>query len=181
MLDVKLSSQAMSARDGRASGDRLDRLVSQWHAERPDLDVGVMAEVARALHVARLLGERLAAQAAEHGIQVGEGDVLFTLRRAGAPYRLSPTGLADSTLVTTGTMTNRLDRLEARGLVRRIPNPDDRRGVVVELSAEGRRLTDRLVTEHVANEHELLAILSERERDELTRILRKWLAGLEDA
>lgn len=164
-----------------AREDRLDALVGQWHAERPDLDVGVMAEVARVLRVARLFGERLAAKAADHGLGVGEGDVLFTLRRAGSPYRLSPSELAESTLVTSGTMTSRLDRLESRGLVRRIPNPDDRRGLMVELTADGRRLVDRVVPEHVASEQEMLSALSRREREELTRLMRKLLAGLEGA
>jgi DNA-binding MarR family transcriptional regulator len=162
-----------------AAEDQLDALVAQWHEELPGVEVGVMAEVARMLHVARLLGERLSANAAEHGLQLGEGDVLFTLRRAGAPYRLSPTELAGSTLVTTGTMTNRLDKLESRGLVRRLPNPDDRRGLAVELTAEGKRLVDRVVPEHVANEREMLSVLSEREREQLSRLMRKLLAGLE--
>ncbi len=158
--------------------DRLDALVDQWRAVRPDLEVDVMAEVARVLHVARLMSERLAALAAEHDLQTGEGDVLFTLFRAGPPHRLSPTELADSTLVTTGTMTNRLDKLEARGLVRRIPNHDDRRSLAVELTAAGRRMVDRLVGEHVANEQQMLSGLSEREREQLTRLTRKLLAHL---
>jgi DNA-binding MarR family transcriptional regulator len=163
----------------RPEPDRLDALVAQWHAERPDLDVGVMAEVARIMHVARLLGERLAGKAAEHGLQLGEADVLLTLRRAGAPHRLSPTQLAESTLVTTGTMTNRLDRLESRDLVRRMPNPDDRRGLVVELTPGGQRLVDRALADHVASEEEMLSVLSTREREELTPLMRKLLAGLE--
>ena len=179
MLDVKLLSALMATDPGPdVAEDRIDALVSQWRAQRPDLDVGVMAEVARILHVARLLGARLAAKAGEHGLQVGEGDVLFTLYRAGPPHRLTPTELADSTLVATGTMTNRLDKLEARRLVRRIPNPDDRRSLTVELTAEGKRLADGLVTEHVANEQRMLSALSEREREQLTRILRKLLAHL---
>jgi DNA-binding MarR family transcriptional regulator len=164
-----------------ADPDRLDELVAQWNAVRPDLDVGVMAEVARLLHVARLIGESLAAMAADHGLQVGEGDVLFTLYRAGPPHRLSPTQLADSTLVTTGTMTNRLDKLEAGGLIRRIPNPDDRRGVAVELTERGRELVDRLVGEHVANEERMLSALSARERQQLTRLTRKLLTHLADS
>jgi DNA-binding MarR family transcriptional regulator len=161
-----------------ADSDRLDTLVAQWRSMRPDLDVGVMAEVARLLHVARVIGERLAAKAAEYDLQIGEGDVLFTLFRAGPPHRLSPTRLAESTLVATGTMTNRLDKLEARGLVRRIPNPDDRRSLAVELTAAGRRMVDRLVGEHVANEQQMLSGLSEREREQLTRLTRKLLAHL---
>jgi DNA-binding MarR family transcriptional regulator len=161
-----------------ADPDRVDALVAQWADVRPDLDVGVMAEVARLLHVGRLIGERLAAKAAEHGLQVGEGDVLFTLFRAGPPHRLSPTQLAESTLVATGTMTNRLDKLEARGLVRRIPNPDDRRSLAVELTGAGRRLVDKLVGEHVENEERMLSGLSSREREQLGRLTRKLLAHL---
>jgi DNA-binding MarR family transcriptional regulator len=158
--------------------DRLDDLVGQWNAVRPDLDAGVMAEIARVLQLARLMGDRLSAKAAEYGLQVGQGDVLFTLFRAGPPHRLSPTQLADSTLVTTGTMTNRLDKLEARGLVRRIPNPQDRRGLAVELTAAGHKLVDRLVDEHVANEEQMMSALSGREREQLDRLTRKLLAHL---
>jgi DNA-binding MarR family transcriptional regulator len=159
--------------------DRLDTLVAQWNAVRPDLEVGVMAEVARILLVARLIGGRLAAKAADFELQVGEADVLFTLFRAGPPHRLSPTRLADSTLVTTGTMTNRLDNLEQRDLVRRVPNPQDRRGLMVELTGEGRHLVDSLVGEHVAHEEQMLSALTGREREQLTRILRKLLEHLE--
>ena len=159
--------------------DRIDVLAGQWAAERPDLDVETMALVARLLHVARLAGRRIDALAAEHGVNRGEGDVMFTLRRAGPPYRLSPSRLADSLLVATGTMTNRLDRLEERGLVRRIPNPEDRRSLDVELTAEGRRVVDRVVTLHVQNEQEMLVPLSDRERDQLARLTRKLLAHLE--
>ena len=158
--------------------DRIDELVAQWRVVKPDLDAGVMAEVARIQHVARLMTERIAAMAAQHDIHIGEGDVLFTLFRAGPPHRLSPTELADSTLVTTGTMTSRLDKLERRGLVRRIPNPDDRRGVVIELTDEGRAQVDALVAEHVANEEQMLSALSDREREQLQRLARKLLHHL---
>jgi DNA-binding MarR family transcriptional regulator len=161
-----------------ADPDRIDTLVAQWGAVRPDLDSGVMAEVARLLHVARLISERLAAKAAEHGLQVGEADVLFTLFRAGPPHRLAPSLLAASTLVATGTMTSRLDKLERRGFVRRLPHPDDRRSLHVELTAEGGRLVDRLVGEHVENEREMLAGLNAREREQLSRLLRKLLSHL---
>ena len=162
-----------------AEPDRIDALAGQWAAERPDLDVETMALVARLLHVARLAGMRIDSFAAEHGLTRGEGDVLFTLRRAGPPYRLSPSRLAESLLVATGTMTNRLDRLEAHGLVRRIPNPDDRRSLDVELTTEGRARVDELVGVHVENERAMLAPLSERERDQLARVTRKLLAHLE--
>ena len=158
--------------------DRLDELVAQWSAERPDLDAGVMAEVARLLLAARLIGDRLAAYAGEHGLQIGEADVLLTLRRSGEPFRLSPTALAGSLLISTGAMTNRLDRLEARGLVRREPHPSDRRALEVALTQEGRRLVDEVLAGHVDNERQMLSALSDEEREQLTQILRKLLAHL---
>jgi DNA-binding MarR family transcriptional regulator len=158
--------------------DRIDELVAQWSRQRPDLDTAVMAEVGRLLVLARLIERRLDATAAEFGVHRSEGDVLFTLRRAGPPHRLSPTALSASLLVSTGTMTNRLDRLEARGLVRRRPNPDDRRGLAIELTEAGIALADRAVEVHVAREEELLAGLDARERAQLTRLTRKLLAHL---
>jgi DNA-binding MarR family transcriptional regulator len=131
------------------------------------------------LDEAGLVRERIAELARSAGLQVGEGDVLLTLRRAGEPYRLSPTALASSTLVATGTMTNRIDRLEGRGLVRRVPNPGDRRGLGVELTASGLALVEDMVGRHVANEQEMLAPLSARERDALVRATRKLLAHLD--
>jgi DNA-binding MarR family transcriptional regulator len=158
--------------------DRLDELAGQWAAERPDLDSGVMAEVARLLHVARLIGGRLAEYAGAHGLQLGEADVLLTLRRSGEPYRLSPTALSESMLISTGAMTNRLDKLEARGLVTREPHPSDRRSLEIRLTPKGRKLVDEVVGGHVENEREMLSVLSDREREQLTRITRKLLAHL---
>lgn len=105
--------------------------------------------------------------------------MLFTLFRAGPPHRLSPSKLAESTLVTSGTMTSRLDKLEQRGLVRRLPNPDDRRSLEVELTEAGHSLIDEGVADHVADEQHMLAPLSARERTELARMLRKLLAHLQ--
>jgi DNA-binding MarR family transcriptional regulator len=158
--------------------DRTEQIVEQWRAERPDLDLEVMADVARILRAAGMISARIDALAAEYGVDRGQGDVLFALRRSGTPYRLSPSRLSEQLLVTTGTMTNRLDRLEARGLIRRLPNPDDRRGLVVELSPEALRLVDEAVTRHVAAEAEMLAPLSTREREALRRIMRKLLDHL---
>lgn len=159
--------------------DRIDELVAEWTRERPDLDgVEAMAVVGRLLVVAELIGRRLDHFATRHGIDRGQGDVLFTLRRAGEPYRLSPSSLAGSLLVTSGTMTNRLDRLERKGLIERLPNPADRRGMDVQLTEEGFRLADGLVGEHVANELEMLEPLSVAERRQLVRITRKLLPHL---
>lgn len=158
--------------------DRIDELVAQWRAERPDIDAEVMATVGRYLAVAGLIDRRLSDFAGAHGLDRGQGDVLLTLRRAGKPYRLSPSVLTGSLLVTSGTMTNRLDRLEAQGLLERKPNPEDRRGMDVQLTTAGVKLTEKLIAEHVANEQKMLEPLSERERDQLVRITRKLLAHL---
>lgn len=159
--------------------DRIDELAAQWGRERPDLAPEVMALVARLLRVATLIGQRIDALAGRHGLSRADGDVLFTLRRAGEPYRLSPSLLSRSLLVASGTMTNRLDRLERRGLVTRVPNPDDRRGLDVQLTPEALDLVDAAVGEHVANEERMLEPLSGEEREQLAALTRKLLAHLE--
>ncbi|HEX5114294.1 MAG TPA: MarR family transcriptional regulator [Pseudonocardiaceae bacterium] len=159
--------------------DRIERIVGQWAAVRPDIDLDTMALVARVTRTAQLMNKKIDELSAAYGAHRSEGDVLFTLRRAGPPYRLSPSRLAESLLVTSGTMTNRLDRLESRGLVKRIPNPNDRRSLDVELTELGLRIADQAVTTHIANEQAMLAPLTKRDRDELTRITRKLIAHLE--
>jgi DNA-binding MarR family transcriptional regulator len=161
--------------------DRLDLLVEQWRDQRPDIRPDVMATVGRVLAVAAEIDRRIGAAAAEHGLDRGQGDVLFTLRRSGSPYRLSPSRLTESLLVTSGTMTNRLDRLEAAGLIERRPNPDDRRGMNVQLTRKGVGLVDRLIPEHVENEERMLEPLSGTERERLDRLMRKVLRHLQDA
>jgi DNA-binding MarR family transcriptional regulator len=160
--------------------DEVGRLVKQWAAERPDLDLRTMATVARLLNVAHRIQRQLAAFAAEYGLSIPEADVLFTLRRAGPPYRLAPSAIAEALLVPSGTMTNRLDRLERQGLIERLPHPTDRRSMEVQLTARGRELVDEAVTGHVANEQRMLAPLSEQERatlDRLTATLLEHLAA----
>lgn len=162
-----------------SESDRIGRLVGQWAAERPELDLETMDQVARLTRVAQLINGRIEEFAASFGVHRGEGDVLFTLRRAGPPFRLSPTKLAASALITSGTMTNRLDRLENRGLIKRLPNPNDRRSLDVELTAEGKRLVDEAIGAHVANEREMLSVLSNRDRADLARITRKLIDHLD--
>ena len=164
-----------------AERDRLDELAAQWKTERPDLDSSAMALVGRLLVVSELIGRGIDQMAAEHGLDRGQGDVLLTLRRSGDPYRLSPSQLVKSLLVTSGTMTNRLDQLEKRGLVVRVPNPDDRRGMNVQLTDEGFHLVESLIGEHVANEERMLAPLTRRERNELAALTRKLFAHLAPA
>ena len=157
--------------------DPVEELVGQWRGERPDLDLDAMATVARLLLVAAAIQRELAQRAAAYGVRVAEADVLFTLRRSGPPYRLLPSKLSDSLLVSSGTLTNRLDRLESKGLIERHPNPEDRRSVEVALTERGRELADQAVTEHVENEQRMLASLTAQERRTLDELTAKLLAG----
>jgi len=158
--------------------DEIQRLVEQWRPERPDLDLDAMATVARLMTLGRLLDGAMAELAAEHGLQPPEGDVLFTLRRSRAPYRLSPSAISESLLVSSGTLTSRLDRLERKGLVKRVPHPEDRRSVEVELAPRALKLVDEVVTVHVGNEARMLEVLSERERAALDRVASKLIARI---
>ena len=138
--------------------------------------MGVAGRIARA---AALLQEGIDEELGRHGLTGPEFDVLATLRRTGEPYRLTPTQLYRSMMVNSGTVTRRLDGLERRGLVRRLPADSDRRSIQVELTPAGKRLVDEAVSAHTANEDRLLATLSKQERRALERLLRKLLLSLE--
>ncbi|ESX22972.1 MULTISPECIES: MarR family transcriptional regulator [unclassified Mesorhizobium] len=154
--------------------DRAAKAVEQWKRERPDLEVSPMLVLGRLNEASSLIArERLAPLFARFGLQAGEFDVLATLRRSGQPYALTPTALYEATMVTSGAMTNRLDRLEKAGLILRGPHPNDRRGIVVQLTEKGLALIDEAVTAHVANEHEILAGLTGTERGALAQLLGK--------
>lgn len=159
--------------------DAVDVILGQWARERPDLDVAPMGVIGRISRLSRLFEEEIQAVFVDHGLHRGEFDVLATLRRAGAPHRLNAGELSATLMVSTGGMTSRLDRLEKAGLVAREPDPDDRRGTLVRLTEEGLRVVDAAVTEHVANEHRLLAGVTPAERDELARLLRRVLLSLD--
>jgi DNA-binding MarR family transcriptional regulator len=160
------------------SPDQIDTLVGQWSVQHPDLDVQTMARAARLLAVAREMERRIATQAADVGVDLAEGDILFTLRRAGPPFRLSPSALSAALLVSSGTLTNRLDRLERKGLIHRIPHATDRRSTEVELTPRAIKAVDQAVFRHVENERSMLSALSDREQTTLDRLLRKLLTGL---
>ncbi|MGX5840154.1 MarR family winged helix-turn-helix transcriptional regulator [Mesorhizobium sp. ArgA1] len=158
--------------------DRAAKAVEQWKRERPDLDVSPMLVLGRLNEASSLVArERLAPLFARFGLQAGEFDVLATLRRSGQPYALTPTALYEATMVTSGAMTNRLDRLEKAGLTLRGPHPNDRRGIVVQLTEKGLTLIDEALTAHVANEHEILAGLTGAERETLAQLLGKLIGG----
>lgn len=159
--------------------DWVGKVAAQWARERPDLGLLPMEVIGRLTGAAHLIGrDHLAPLFAEHGLQRGEFDVIATLRRAGKPYRLTPTALYESLMMSSGGMTARLDRLEKAGLVERRPNPDDRRGILVGLTKKGLALVERLVGLHVENERRLLACLTQAEQKELNRLLAKLIEGL---
>lgn len=167
--------------DGAASQrDYVDVILEQWARERPDLDAAPMGTIARVWRLARLSEAATEENFAEHGLSRGGFDVLAALRRAGAPYELSPTELYSSLLISSGAMTNRIDRLEEMGLVERIPHADDRRGIRVVLTERGRRVIDDAVRDHLENERRMLSVLSPEERRVLPALLRKLLLHLGD-
>ncbi|TSE05161.1 MarR family transcriptional regulator [Mesorhizobium intechi] len=159
--------------------DRAAKAIEQWKRERPDLDVSPMGVLGRLNEASSLIArDRLAPLFARFGLQAGEFDVLATLRRSGSPYALTPTDLYEATMVTSGAMTNRLDRLEKAGLILRGPHPNDRRGIVVQLTEKGLALIDEALTAHVANEHEILAELTPAERETLSHLLEKLIGSV---
>jgi DNA-binding MarR family transcriptional regulator len=155
--------------------DEIDRLVAEWKGVRPDLDVSPAQTLTRITRLALLQAVSFAPIFARYDVSWGEYLVIAALRRAGPPYRMTPTRLFSSLLLSSGAMTNRLDRLEAMELVRRLPDPSDRRGRLVELTTKGRRLVDKVVVDHLANEELLVAPLTRSERQRLAALLRKLL------
>lgn len=159
--------------------DHVDRILAQWNRERPDLDVEPMGLLGRISRLSTHLAREVEKTLAGHGLNSASFDVLATLRRSGPPYRLSPGDLVATTMVSSGTMTNRLDQLEKAGLIERSHNPDDRRGVIIALTAKGFALVDEAVSAHVENEHRLIQGLDTQERAALGGLLRKFLTEFE--
>lgn len=155
------------------------RIQAEWARERPDLDVTPQGVIGRLHRLAAVLSEQLAVVYRRHGLGEGEFDVLAALRRAGAPYERAPGELAQHTMVTTGAITKRIDRLERDGLVTRRPGRDDARRRVVALTEAGRRVIDQAFTEHMANERQLLDALDADDARRLEGILTTWLGRYE--
>ena len=160
--------------------DHVDFVLEQWAVERPDLDMAPMGVVGRLLRLTRRIDAELDRSFSTHGLDRPAFDVLATLRRAGSPHRLTPAQLMRASMVTSGAITQRLDRLERRGLVTRSPSEHDGRGVDVTLTAEGKRLIDAALPDHLANEQRLLAALTPGQRKSLTDTLRRLLESLGD-
>ena len=158
--------------------DEVDALLDAWRRERPDLDVAPMEVLSRISRLAHHLDRGRAAAFSAHGLEPWEFDVLAALRRSGAPYQLSPGQLLRETLVTSGTMTNRVDRLVARDLVHRDDHPGDRRGVLVRLTDRGRETVDAALADLLVAERSMLESLTQSDRDQLVETLRQLLAGV---
>jgi DNA-binding MarR family transcriptional regulator len=161
--------------------DEVDDLVAAWRAQRPDLDVEPMQVLSRISRLARHLDIARRGAFAEHGLESWEFDVLSALRRQGPPFQLTPGALLRATLVTSGTMTNRIDRLAAADLVRREPDPRDKRGVLVTLTDQGRARVDAALAGLLRRERALLAGLDTGERQHLADLMRILLAPFDDA
>jgi len=156
--------------------DEVDRLIAGWHRALPDVDVSPLEVLSRVTRLARHLERQRSAVFAQHDLETWTFDVLSALRRSDPPHHLSPGQLMAQTLVTSGTMTNRLDHLEARGLVRRRPDPRDARSVRVQLTAAGKRRVDLALRDLVTREHALLGSLDGNERTALADLLRRIVA-----
>jgi DNA-binding MarR family transcriptional regulator len=164
----------------RQQPDAVDRITTQWEAVRPDIDSSPIEVIGRVSRLSRLVDRRLTESFARFGIESWMYDVLATLRRSGEPYELSAGDLVRQTMVTTGAITNRVDRLEQRGLVERT-GTDDRRKVIVRLTEQGLAVVDEVVEAHMATERELLTALSPRQQHDLANLLRTALVALGDA
>jgi DNA-binding MarR family transcriptional regulator len=159
--------------------DEVDRIVAAWRRERPDLDVAPLEVLSRVSRLSRLLDRARSAAFARHGLETWEFDVLSALRRSGQEYQLSPGQLVGATLVTSGTMTNRIDRLAGRGLVSRRPDPADGRGVMVRLEESGRKVADAALADLLEVESSVLAALDPGEHDRLAGLLRDLLTAFD--
>ncbi len=165
----------------RQLSDEVDDLVAAWRVQRPDLDVEPLQVLSRVSRLARHLDIARRTAFASHGLEPWEFDVLSALRRAGPPFQLTPGALLRATLVTSGTMTNRIDRLAAAGLVRREPDPRDRRGVLATLTERGQEVVDAALTDLLDRERALLAGLAQDQRKLLADLLRTLLVPFDAA
>lgn len=152
---------------------QLDRIIAQWNAEKPELDVSPMAVIGRLSRAAQAVDSRLAATFAAHELDSSTFDVLATLLRSGAPHRLTPAALAHDAMISSSAVAQRLNKLEGRGLVSRMANPDDGRGTLVSLTPAGRELIEATLPDHLATEHAIIAALSKAEQAHLAALLQK--------
>ena len=180
IADISMSSNLGCMDRPNAAQDEVDRIVAAWQRERGDLDVAPLRVFSRISRLSRHLDLARRAAFTEHGLEAWEFDVLSALRRAGEPYELTPGTLLTQTLVSSGTMTNRIDRLVTHGLVVRAAAPNDRRVVLVRLTESGREAVDAAISDLLRSETTLLDALDEEEREVLANLLRTLLRPFEE-
>ena len=164
---------------GQMTDDFTDRLLAKWQGARPDIGVASLQVTARLARIGPLLARRQEAVFERFGLSRGEVGMLSALRTAGPPHRLSPTRLGQGLMLSSAGVTSRLDRLERRGFVERLPDPEDRRGVIVELTDAGLEIVDAAVEANAINDRQLMDRFDPQELETLEGLLRKLLGGLE--
>jgi DNA-binding MarR family transcriptional regulator len=182
LLDVKcfkVENVAMAKVAARAEQDHIDRFLEKIAPEMPTLDLAVEGIVDRLMGLSRRLKRMLDETLEDVGLSSGEWKVLCSLRHSGPPYRSSPGRLADNAELSSAAMTNRLDRMEAAGLIRRLPDPTDRRALLVELTDEGRIKWEQAVDAQAAKEALVASALSGREKEQLNALLRRMMIAFE--
>ncbi len=159
--------------------DHVDGVIRQWKDERPDLDVSAMAVFGRISRINAVIMKKLKDNFKRFGLEAGDFDVLATLVRAGSPHALKPTQLYQATMLTSGTMTSRIDKLEKLGFVNRVPDEEDRRAVLVKLTPTGQQKIEEALLAHVAYQESLLKSFSAAEREVFAKLLKQWLLDYE--
>ncbi|MGF1851821.1 MarR family winged helix-turn-helix transcriptional regulator [Vibrio gigantis] len=159
--------------------DAIDRVVEQWAKEKPELETEPMAMMGRIMRIAKYMETQVAELHKKYDMKLGEFDVLATLRRSGKPYRLTPSELIGSMMLTSGAMTNRLDKLEAKGLISREHSKEDRRSVSVQLTKDGLILIDQMMIEHVEMQKKLVKSMSASQKKNTNQLLKTWLSAYE--
>ncbi len=159
--------------------DFIDQLMQRWLTQRPELDVRPIAVIGRAIRIADVLKRELKALLQPYGLEVWEFDILATLRWGSDKAGMTPTELMDVVMATSGTMTHRLDRLEKAGFVRRVPNPDDRRSVRIQLAERGIEVVERSLTAHIASAEKAVSEISQSEQQQTACVLKRILAQIE--
>lgn len=161
--------------------DDLDKIQAQWRKQRPDLNTDPMALIGRLLRVSHFMSQEMAKTFALYGLNGASFDVLATLLRAGPPHALSPNELLQTMMITSGTMTNRIDRLEKAGLVERVSSSEDKRSVSITLTRKGKTLTDDMMQAHVDKQRDLVSKLKPAEQKQLNLLLKKYLQAVRQA
>jgi DNA-binding MarR family transcriptional regulator len=159
--------------------DAIDRVVEQWAKQKPELDTDPMAMMGRLMRIAKYMETKVADLHKEYDLKLGEFDVLATLRRSGKPYRLTPSELIDTMMLTSGAMTNRLDKLENKGLISREHSKEDRRSVTVQLTQDGLVLIDKLIEEHADVQKSLVKSMTAAQKKQANQLLKVWLSQYE--